>query len=73
MIQIQIVTTKISVREAEYAECSEKVRRALSRLREVRDRVRILIADSDELRRAFDNTSKNLAFDDQKELQQGKP
>ncbi|CAK1602163.1 unnamed protein product [Parnassius mnemosyne] len=59
-LQVKIVETKLSAREAEFNERTEKLRRALDRLRKVRTRVRELIAANDEFRRAFETTPWDL-------------
>ncbi|CAH2050540.1 unnamed protein product, partial [Iphiclides podalirius] len=62
---IQIVTTKMSVREAEFNERTECLKRSLERLRKVRGHVRDLIAGNEELRRAFDNAPRSQEYDGQ--------
>ncbi|XP_072940673.1 uncharacterized protein [Epargyreus clarus] len=49
-LQIQIVKTKLSVRDVEFTERAEELRRSTERLRKVRARVREVIAADEELR-----------------------
>ncbi|XP_068626364.1 uncharacterized protein [Battus philenor] len=70
-LQAEIIKTKISVREAELREQTENLQRALDRLHEARARVREIVADGDELRRAFGNSAKNPDIAAQKLPEQG--
>ncbi|XP_047041767.1 uncharacterized protein LOC124645862 [Helicoverpa zea] len=56
-LQIQIVNTKLCVRDAEFTERAEQLRRGAERLRRVRARVRDVIAADDALRRALDSAA----------------
>ncbi|XP_026739460.1 uncharacterized protein LOC113502207 [Trichoplusia ni] len=56
-LQIQIVNTKLCVRDAEFTERAEQLRRGAERLRRVRARVRDVIAADEALRRALDSAA----------------
>ncbi|XP_053619577.1 uncharacterized protein LOC128680442 [Plodia interpunctella] len=62
-LQIQIVDTKICVRDAEFTERADLLRRGAERLCMVRSRVRNLIAADDSLQRALNNAALNLEID----------
>ncbi|XP_045510488.1 uncharacterized protein LOC123705638 [Colias croceus] len=64
-LQVQIVTTKLSVRDAEFAERVEQLRRSVERLRRVRARVRQVIAADEDLRR---NINSNNNWDDDSDI-----
>ncbi|XP_037298506.1 uncharacterized protein LOC119190531 [Manduca sexta] len=54
-LQIQIINTKLSVRDAEFMERAEMLRRGTERLRKVRLRVREVIASDESLRHVLEN------------------
>ncbi|XP_075973513.1 uncharacterized protein LOC142974819 [Anticarsia gemmatalis] len=56
-LQIQIVNTKLCVRDAEFAERAEELRCSAERLRRARARVRDVIAADDSLRRTLANAT----------------
>lgn len=56
-VQIQIVNTKLFVRDAEFSERAEQLRRNAERLRAVRARVRDMINADDQLRRALESAA----------------
>ncbi|XP_063822621.1 uncharacterized protein LOC135072575 isoform X2 [Ostrinia nubilalis] len=56
-LQIQIVNTKLCVRDAEFTERADQLRRDVERLRRVRERVRNIIAADEALRRALDGAA----------------
>lgn len=51
------MNTKLCVRDAEFAERAEQLRRGAERLRRVRARVREVIAADDKVRHAIDNAA----------------
>ncbi|XP_004930125.1 uncharacterized protein LOC101737648 [Bombyx mori] len=56
-LQIQIVNTKLCVRDAEFTERTEQLRRDAERLRRVRARVRDVIATDEALRRTLEGAA----------------